>query len=253
MRKGKSKMDTEQKICRVCKKSEPEINFAKHKRICKICHKAEMVIYQRGHYLKNRENVKDRSAEWYKNNKDRKFEKAKEWIKNNPDKNKKIVKKWRRKNKETLKAKAREWRKKYFAKRIKTDPIFKTIFNLRNGTRRALKYGHKPKKTLELLGCTVKYFASYIENKFEPGMNWENWSNGEGNWNLDHIKPISSFDFSKPESWSECFHYMNMQPMWWRENIFIKGDKTDYYRSYEEDNFDPLISKLDINLNDSPD
>lgn len=76
----------------------------------------------------------------------------------------------------------------------------------------------------ELLGCTDKEYKAYMEKLFKPGMTWEN--RGKNGWHVDHIRPCSSFDLRDPVQLKACFHYTNLQPLWWYENL-AKGDKYD--------------------------
>ena len=47
-------------------------------------------------------------------------------------------------------------------------------------------------------------------------MSWNNY--GRGGWQVDHIRPISSFDFNN-ENWiKECFSLSNLQPLFESEN-----------------------------------
>jgi hypothetical protein len=78
------------------------------------------------------------------------------------------------------------------------------------------------KSTIELLGCDINSFKKYIESKFKPDMNWSNY--GKFGWHLDHIKPCAFFDLTDPLQQKICFHYSNIQPLWWYENL-SKGDK----------------------------
>ena len=48
-------------------------------------------------------------------------------------------------------------------------------------------------------------------------MTWQNHT--VTGWHIDHIMPCSNFDLSKPEQQKECFHYTNLQPLWYDENI----------------------------------
>ena len=48
-------------------------------------------------------------------------------------------------------------------------------------------------------------------------MTWEN--HGQYGWHVDHIKPCALFDLTKIEEQKKCFHYTNLQPLWWRDNI----------------------------------
>lgn len=93
---------------------------------------------------------------------------------------------------------------------------------IRNSLRRA---GHrKNTKTATLLGCSPAEFKSHIEKQLLPGMSWDNYGNGHGRWNIDHIIPLASFDLSKPENQLAAFHFTNCRPLWAIENV-IKGCK----------------------------
>lgn len=80
----------------------------------------------------------------------------------------------------------------------------------------------KSKKTMELLGCSIDELKIHLESKFQEGMNWENY--GLKGWHIDHIIPCAFFDLTKEEEQRKCFHYTNLQPLWWIDNI-KKSDK----------------------------
>lgn len=109
--------------------------------------------------------------------------------------------------------KARE----YYNHKRKTDPQFKLSLNLRNRLNTLVKSYLKNGKTvsnhsaLNLIGIPIEDFVSYIESQFVKGyMNWEN--HGEV-WELDHIKPISSYDLTQDDQLKECFNFKNYQPL----------------------------------------
>ena len=75
------------------------------------------------------------------------------------------------------------------------------------------------RKYQEILGCTFEELETYIIEKLKPGMTLENY----GEWEIDHIMPISSFDFDMyndklNNNINRCFHYTNLQPLWLLEN-----------------------------------
>lgn len=140
---------------------------------------------------------------------------------------------WREKNKERLKIQKHNYHKKnkdkIYARHIKrwkerfaSDAIFRVQNSLRSRIHDALKHNKKVQKTHKLLGCSIQEFKEYISLKFQPGMIWEN--HGLAGWHIDHIKPCSSFDLSKPEEQAKCFHYTNLQPLWAKDNL-SKGSK----------------------------
>ena len=157
--------------------------------------------YNKLYYLKNKEIIlKKNKLYWDKN-----IEKINKYQKDRYEKNKKEINK-----------------KKYLFKkeRLKQDVVFKLTQILRRRILLALKGNNKSKSTINLLGADVKKVWEHLESTFKPGMTKEN----HGKWHIDHIRPCSSFDLSKPEEQAKCFHYTNLQALWAHENL-SKGSK----------------------------
>lgn len=91
---------------------------------------------------------------------------------------------------------------------------------LRSRVHQALTGHRKTASTFELLGCSLDQLKSHLESLFVLGMTWQN----RGEWHIDHIRPISSFDLIVPEQQRCCFHYTNLQPLWKADNL-RKSDK----------------------------
>jgi hypothetical protein len=72
---------------------------------------------------------------------------------------------------------------------------------------------------LRAIGCTLIELMVRLERQFEPGMSWANWGRGINCWNIDHIKPISSFDLMDKEQLHECWHFSNLRPLWAVANL----------------------------------
>jgi hypothetical protein len=68
-----------------------------------------------------------------------------------------------------------------------------------------------------VLGCSLSFYKLYLEQRFQEGMRWDNWS--RDGWHIDHIVPISSFDLRKKRAREKAFHYTNTVPMWAGENL----------------------------------
>jgi hypothetical protein len=98
----------------------------------------------------------------------------------------------------------------------KTDPQWKLKTILRGRLLDALKRhtsGGKVNKNhsaISLLGCSIEEFKLHLEKQFLPEMTWENHGNI---WEIDHIKPCSSFNLTNIEQQELCFHYTNQQPL----------------------------------------
>jgi hypothetical protein len=78
----------------------------------------------------------------------------------------------------------------------------------------------KDQNTLSIVGLdSWDCFRKHIENKFESGMNWDNYGIGQNNttWHIDHIIPISSA--KTLEEVKKLSHYSNLRPMWGSDNI----------------------------------
>lgn len=80
---------------------------------------------------------------------------------------------------------------------------------------------HKSKKTMDLVGCTVKELKIHLENQFKPGMSWNNYN--RYGWHIDHRIPCWIFNLKKEEHQKICFNYKNLQPMWAKENLSKQG------------------------------
>ena len=164
----------------------------------------------------------------------------KKWRQSNREKDLKRCKAYYRANKKRLQSSARERyhangkkkkrkvyakdllrRGSYAKKRERVDRSFKLLRRLRYRLWKATN--GKGGGALKLLGCTLPFFQSYIESRFEPGMTWENY--GVHGWHIDHDKQCASFDLTHPIQRGMCFHWSNLKPMWGKENC-SKGSRS---------------------------
>ena len=100
--------------------------------------------------------------------------------------------------------------------RARRTPQQQAAHRLRERVRASIlqQGGAKSLLTMELIGCTVEQLTQHLESLFIDGMSWENM----GDWEIDHIKPCSSFDLTDESQQKECFHYTNLQPLWMLDN-----------------------------------
>jgi hypothetical protein len=108
------------------------------------------------------------------------------------------------------------------------NPGFKIRYSLSNQLRESLKgKSAKALSCTKYLGCTVNEWRQYLESNFIEDMSWHN--HGK-RWDIDHIIPLSSFDFTKEENIYKAFNYKNTQPLDSYVNRHIKRDRLDYIK-----------------------
>lgn len=86
----------------------------------------------------------------------------------------------------------------------------------------ATRYAMLAKRDLDvvrpLLGCTPRELRAFIQAKWEPGMNWNNYGKLPNQWQVDHIIALSKFNLKDPDSMAAAAHFSNIQPLWSRAN-----------------------------------
>lgn len=213
------------KVCRICKKRRRITQFHKnrankdgYKNICKDCNKIhwDKSRHDKKYRDKNRLILNKKSNDYYYEHKQEIVIKRKKRYKQSPDGIKTKSLKYYYSNKSKIICRLNE----YYKKRRKTDLNFRLIHNLRSRLCSALKGQTKSKRTLELLGCSILQLRLHLEGRFKSGMTWDNY----GQWQIDHIKPLSKFDLTDEKQLSKAANYKNLQPLWARENI-VKGNK----------------------------
>ena len=120
---------------------------------------------------------------------------------------------------------SREYARAYVKRRKKEDAAFRTIINIRKRLKDFIK-GKTGIRSSVLVGCSHAQFRDHIAMQFEPGMSWDNY----GLWHVDHIKPLSSFDWESPNVKLMACHYSNLQPLWAANNL-AKGDKAAWVKA----------------------
>lgn len=130
-----------------------------------------------------------------------------------------------------FKEKAKVAARIYIRKRRKSDVLFKILCALRCRMNYALFYAPKADSSMRLLGCSPSDLKKHLEAQFHSGMSWDNYGRGEGKWVIDHIRPCAAFDLTDIHEQIRCFHFKNLQPMWFHENC-KKSSKVDGRRVF---------------------
>ena len=94
-------------------------------------------------------------------------------------------------------------------------PKYRLSRNIRTGIYKSFRTG-KPGLWEYHVGYTTAELKEYLQRQFELGMSWRNY----GQWHIDHIRPISTFDFTKYQDhgFKQCWALSNLQPLWARDN-----------------------------------
>lgn len=96
---------------------------------------------------------------------------------------------------------------------------------IRNRLSEVLK-GERGLSFSKMLGCSSSELRAYMESKFLSDMTWDNYGYGNGQWVIDHVKPVALFDKSTKEELAKSCHYSNLQPLWYDMNE-AKSDNYD--------------------------
>jgi hypothetical protein len=172
----------------------------------------------------NKEVLKIKSKKWREENKETISKKSKISYQNNKEKRKEQVKKYR----ESPKGKEVIRKRSLLPKNKLNNNISKSIgqsINLFSRNKNLRKSGRHWEN---ITGYTIEQLMIHLEKQFTQGMNWDNY--GKGGWELEHIIPVSFFDFSYIEDieFKYCWSLNNLQPLWRKDNL-EKGDKITFW------------------------
>ena len=197
---------------------------------CKPCKKEDRALR-----VKDPEKENARRRARYAESPGKVLETNARWARANPDKIAARARLYYETHKEELRAYRKEWsatnldrRAELQRVRYQTDLQFKLQLTLRTRLNKALGFqaARRTSSAVRSLGCTVPELKARIEALFWPGMTWENRGVGPGTWQLDHIRPLASFDLTDSEQQLSACHFTNLQPLWWEDNL-KKSDTWD--------------------------
>ncbi|MDA9279969.1 hypothetical protein OAB94_02760 [Flavobacteriaceae bacterium] len=147
--------------------------------------------------------------------KERKRKNYDKWYENNKEHRKQYLKEYRENNIEKI----RKTKRDYERNRKARDPLYKLISNFRTAIYQVLKESNVDKNEhyFDVLPYSQEELIQHLENQFTDDLTWDNY----GEWHLDHIIPISSFNIQEmgDEEFIKCWSLKNLQPLWGEENI----------------------------------
>ncbi len=247
----------EHKKCCRCQTYRPLDNYNNSKQTwdklrpeCKPClgekrasNKEKMTEYNKQYWEKTKDVQKEKNKIWRENNKEHIKEKMKEWLENNKEHKRQKDKEYREANWERKKETHRIWMKNDYQD-MKTNPdraeeykMYKLKSNVARRIREILKQ-EKSMCTMKYVGCSLEELREHLESQFEEGMTWDNYgkyniNDEKSGWHIDHIIPCNSFNFQDKTEVDACFYYLNLQPLWGKENI----QKSDNYDVKEKEDY----------------
>ena len=169
----------------------------------------------------NRDKIARQQAEYYHEHKTELAKYKSEYYQANKERLSKLNAKYRITHRDEISAYAHTHRietNKRERKRRQGDVNYKLAGYLRSRFYNAVKRGQKSGSAVKDLGCSIEAFRLFIENQFDGGMSWGNY----GEWHLDHVLPLASFDLTDRQQFLEACNWLNYQPMWAKDNR-IKG------------------------------
>ena len=132
-----------------------------------------------------------------------------------------IIKKYQRSDKGKKNIRER------FKKRYYSDKFFRISHVISSAIKQSLKSKKNGRHWENIVGYTTEKLVRHLEKQFDNEMSWENYGTY---WHIDHIKPISLFNYDsyKDRDFLECWSLENLQPMEKILNI-KKSNKYPYY------------------------
>jgi hypothetical protein len=198
-------------ISRICKKCDYENGKKRHKNFREL-HREELKQVNKNYYTENKAEIKDRQKD-----------KKPIWDKIYYEKNKKKIQ-------QIQSRRAKE--------RYQNDPNFRMRKVVSKAISRALKlnnHSKNGKSCLNFLPYTIRQFKEYLESKFEPWMNWNNYGVYKADmltWQIDHIIPQSDLPYisMEDENFKKCWSLDNLRPLSSKQNMMDGINKTRHQK-----------------------
>jgi len=213
------------KICTHCKQEKPIALFYKSKKTQELRQTCIPCIkeFNKKQYEAHKEKIKKAVKEYCIKNKELVLEKkrtsSKKYRATNPSKVLETQRKYREANIELVREKARL----YMCEKYKNNIEYKIKVCISSRLRQSLKANKKNKPWCKYVDYSINDLMVHLEKLFTDGMCFDNY----GEWEIDHVRPIASYNLTNEKELTECWKIENLQPLWRKDNR-MKSDKLDY-------------------------
>ena len=104
-------------------------------------------------------------------------------------------------------------------------------------------------------GLDIENLRKWFEYQFQDGLGWDNFGKA---WQIDHIVPVTYFDFSDERELRMCWNFTNLrvEPLQWNKNrgsrVDVLGAKSYFRELFEKTQYAPCqellekISKIEL-------
>jgi len=154
----------------------------------------------------NREETKEYMKEWFKNHPENIKKSQKKYYKNNREERLKSSRQWAINNYERVKELARNWRRNKW----RTDLKFNLTAKVFRGINISIRKNKKGGAWEKLVSYTLKDLIKRLRFTIPKGYTWQDYLDGK--LQMDHIIPISAFNYTKPE-------HLNFKICWGLKNL----------------------------------
>lgn len=174
---------------------------------------------------------RERSRVYHEKNSEKVLARKRQWLLQNRETSRARCRHYREQNRERERERSRQFDKEHPEmarerdRRRRLRPGYQLHDAVSSGVRRSLAGGKNGRSWESLVGYTREELIQHLEAQFVRGMTWGNYGM---KWHIDHIRPVSDFNFESPEDpeFKECWSLWNLRPLWGKDNM-SKGAKCE--------------------------
>lgn len=167
---------------------------------------------ERARYALDPSRKRESVAAWRAANPDKRKEIDRRQYEKNLEKRRRQAADWSARNAERKRANLRDW----YRRKRRDDPQYRLRAAVSAYVYFCLRANKGGKKVEAVLGYSMDRLRAHLERQFQRGMTWDNY----GEWHIDHIVPVSSFNFATADDpdFRACWSMSNLRPLWAGEN-----------------------------------